>query len=112
MTGKQDILADLVRLIHYIVLVFVFVPWFANDFMLLRICSILLGYIFLKWTFVDDGCSLTFIENKLRGIKNENGFVYRLLNPIINVNESVFYKNAYYFIILSLLVSIYKLLSL
>ena len=105
----MNLLADIIYIVHIIVVLLILSPFVTNDIEILKLSFISISYVIFKWTIKNDMCALTLLEHKVRGIEVEHGFVYQLLSPIMNVEESVFYKNAYYLTLLSLIFSIYKL---
>ena len=73
-----------------------------NDYM------ILLMFFTLKIILNYKKCTISYIECKLRGVKKEQGYLYRLLDGIINVRHTIhfpilfiltFYIYYYHFII-------------
>jgi hypothetical protein len=46
------------------------------------------AYFLLKWLTNYRKCTISYIECKLRGVKKEEGFIYNLLEPIIDLNKS------------------------
>jgi len=49
-------------------------------------------YLLFRWIFNSNKCELTEIECKLRGIEKSDGFIYSILNPIVQVNKHKFNK--------------------
>ena len=50
-------------------------------------------YFLFRWITNYRKCTISFIECKLRGVKKEQGFLYQIINPIIDLNKS---ENRYY----------------
>ena len=83
----------LIKTIHLLIILYIIIcPCFfksQND----RVITLLL-FIIYRWLSKDDTCTLTKIENKLTG--NNEGFIYRIVNPIYNLGESKFNKTLYF----------------
>jgi len=83
----------IIQLIHLILVLYViFGPYvFPN-----RISDIIIILIFIlyRWITNDHTCTLTKIESKLTG--NGEGFIYRIVNPIYQLRESIFNKHLYF----------------
>lgn len=84
----------IIKIVHILLLLFILVAPFYGEELLLK-SIILLGYIMYKWK-IDGSCLLTKIEYYLLGKKEEEqGFIYRLINPLFNlyVSEKNFKNN-------------------
>lgn len=90
----KKIIVKLIRFIHFGLLGYViFGPiLFSNQ---RRNVIGLISFILYRWMTNDHSCMLTNFENKLAGNKNE-GFIYRIVNPIYKINETKFIKNLYF----------------
>ncbi len=62
----------------------------------------LIIYIFYKWK-IDGSCFLTKVEYYISGEKEEKGFIYRLINPFLNIEEYSFHKKLEAFTIIWLI---------
>lgn len=82
-------LVSVIKCIHLLLVIFLLAsPFYPRQILLLSI--ILLVYIYYKWK-VDSSCILTKLEYILLGReKEENGFIYRMINPIYNVSNEEF----------------------
>ncbi len=81
----------LIKIIHLALILFIIItPFFGKYY--LRLSILLLGAIIYKWK-VDGSCLLTKIEYKLLGYdKEQKGFIYRLINPLFNIEEAKWKK--------------------
>ena len=98
----------IIRFIHLLVFLFILAAPFYNK-RYLEIAIILVLYILYKW-YIDGSCGLTVLEYYMMGHKEESqGFIYRLVNPLLSINESLFTEYLNYFTIswLLLLIIIY-----
>jgi hypothetical protein len=79
----------IIKIIHLLLLLFIiFAPFYGKELLLKSI--ILLCYIYYKWK-IEGSCFLTKLEYFVSGKeKEEEGFIYRLINPLFNLNESKF----------------------
>jgi hypothetical protein len=79
-------LINLIKLIHLALILFIIIAPFFGQYYLALCIALLVGIIY-KWK-IDGSCLLTKIEYKLLGYDNEHkGFIYRLINPIFNIEE-------------------------
>ncbi len=78
---------NIIKIIHFLIVLFIlFSPFYNKYYLSLSILS--LGAIIYKWR-IDGSCLLTKIEYKLLGHEKEyKGFIYRLINPIFNIEEN------------------------
>jgi hypothetical protein len=103
----MNLLVNLIKLFHLLLIIFLLVsPYFSKDNC--RNALVILIYIYFKWK-VDGSCGITRLEQKLTGKKEEQGFIYRIVNPYLSINEGIFKKKlefltilviVYYFILL------------
>jgi hypothetical protein len=79
----ENILIKIIKIIHLLLLLFIlFAPFYEKDLLFKSIA--ILGYILYKWK-LDGSCLLTKLEYYLLGKqKEEQGFIYRLINPLLN----------------------------
>ena len=90
----KKFIVNLIRIIHFLLIGYViFGPILFNN--QTRNVIGLISFILYRWMTNDHSCMLTSFENKLAGQKNE-GFIYRLVNPIYKINETKFIKNLYF----------------
>lgn len=104
----MDLLVKLIKLFHLLLIIFLLAsPYFSKE--KCKNALVILIYIYFKWK-VDGSCGITKLEQKLTGRKEEQGFIYRIVNPYLSINEGVFKKKLefltiliiiYYFILLN-----------
>jgi hypothetical protein len=79
-----------IRLFHFILIIFLLIsPYFSKEYC--KNSLVILIYIFYKWK-VNGSCGLTNLEHKLTGKKEEDGFIYRIVNPYLSIRETTFKK--------------------
>jgi hypothetical protein len=98
----------IIKIIHLLLLLFILIaPLYGKDLLFKSI--VVLGYILYKWK-IDGSCLLTKLEYYLLGKeKEEQGFIYRLINPLFNkfynfsekeFNNNLEYYTFYWFVLL------------
>jgi hypothetical protein len=60
-----------------------------NDYNLDQDYVALLMFLALKIIFYYKKCTVSYIECKIRGVKKEKGYLYRLLDGIISVRHTI-----------------------
>lgn len=106
-------LASLVRYIHYLLIILILISPFVSNQTLKQYMLIILVYSFFKYMFGYKKCTLTEIEYWLTGEKYENGFLYKLANPFIDIdieklNTYIMLFYVIYIIILSIQLDILR----
>ena len=99
----------IVQIIHIIIILLAISSLCTNNKTIIQLSAFINTYLLFKWTFISTECGLTILESIVRQKKIKEGFIYRLLQPFINVEESILYKNMYYIMILLTLNSYYKI---
>ena len=102
----MKVAAILVRVLHYLILVFsVFAPIFGNEFWL-TIHAMAMPTMMVHWITNQNACSLTLLEAKLLGKECDKTFIAEVLYPFFSMNnDSVIYTLAFVW----WLISLYKL---
>ena len=96
----EEISIKIIKIIHLLLLFFVLsAPFYGKDLLFKSI--VILGYVLYKWK-IDGSCLLTKLEYYLLGKeKEEQGFIYRLINPLLNhrlkLSENDFKNNLEYY---------------
>ena len=97
------ILLFLIRLLHLVLYISLILSIFQNNYLLKELALIILLFLLVQFITNYGKCTLTQIEYLIMGKKYKDGFLYRLINPIIRRDENYF--NYYYYLIhLSLIV--------
>ncbi len=100
-------LAELIRIFHIIIIVFVLIGPFLNKSSLLLLHFMLSLSLLLHWYHNNNTCFLTTLEGQIRGINYENGFIHQFVGPMYEIkNES---HEFYIIVIILMIMSFYKL---
>jgi len=110
-----NIVANIIKLIHAMIIIFVlYYPFVSYNFILDIVYLIFIPFMILHWKYNNDDCALTVLENYIRGNNlyekdtNKN-FMYNLLNPIFNLPKlldqywKIFLNSDYIYIIVCIL---------
>lgn len=93
---KQYII-HIIKLIHFSLILFIIcAPFYNKDYLLKTI--FIVSIIYYKWK-INGSCFFTQLEYSLmKKKKEEEGFIYRLINPLLNINtnEKIFNYNLEY----------------
>lgn len=104
----SDVLANVVRALHMLLITFVvIVPflYFTNAELIqgpLKLWPLLILHftvcvsLLVHWKFNDDTCFLTVVESSLRGIPMKNSFMHSIVSPIYKIqNETMKQVSSY-----------------
>ena len=81
--------ADIVKVIHILIITFVLVTPFYTDkpnILSFHIC-ICIGLL-MHWFANSDGCVLTLLEAKLRGKHESKTFIHSVLSPLFSIDDT------------------------
>lgn len=81
-------LADIVRLIHIGLIVFMVVTPLVGGLPLLVLVESGYLLLFLHWIMNQDTCALTMLEQKLRGVDKASSFVHSVVAPFYGVSST------------------------
>jgi hypothetical protein len=104
-----NILANLIRLFHIIIVLFIIVAPFT------RVPSILVLHItfsiclFAHWNANSNICSLSLLESQLRGIEYTNTFTHDFISPIYDIQDKTWGNVSYYTTLVLMCISILML---
>jgi len=101
----MNIAANFIAILHLLFIVFVTTTPFVteNTFILLYYCFILF-FVMVHWYLNNDTCVLTIIESKLRGKRDTETFMGKLIKPIYNISS----KEIHYIAILLFIFALAK----
>jgi len=80
----------LIQLIHLILIIIIITSVFIPNYQLKQFSFAFLIFIFIHWITNYGRCGLTEIEYIIRGEKYKEGFIYRIVKPIITIPEKYF----------------------
>lgn len=104
MLSRQH-LGIIVRIIHYLVLLFaIFAPIIGGEF-LLSLHAMAMPTMFIHWITNQNACSLTILEAHLTNNHRDNTFVADVLYPFFDIKS----KNIYAIAIVLWLFGLYRL---
>lgn len=98
-------LANIIKLLHLIlILLIVIAPIYPNR-TLKKSVFIFLLYLLFQYLTGYEKCGLTILEYLVMGEEYKEGFMYRLINPLIKIPEKyfdqyIFYLHTIYIVIL------------
>ena len=99
----------LIKIIHFIIILVVILSPVINDYDIKRLVLGFLLYLLFQYMTGYNKCGLTELEYYVIGEKYKEGFIYRIVNPIIQVSENYFNKCLYIIHILLILILIYQI---
>ena len=81
----------IIKLIHLALVIVIFLSVFIPNCKMKELAITLLIFLLLKYLFGDGKCGLTELEYLMLGEKqHKQGFIYRLVKPIVTVPEKYF----------------------
>jgi len=99
----------IIQLLHLILIITIFISVFIPDLKIKKMSITLLLFIFFQFITNLGKCGLTELEYAIRGEKCKEGFIYRLVKPIITVPEKYFDLHLYWIHVLWILILGYQL---
>lgn len=88
-------ITKIINLAHGILVFGLFISVFVNNSQYKKISLTLLIFIFAQFITNYGRCGLTELEYLFKGDKYKEGFIYRLIKPIITIPEMYFDKYYY-----------------
>lgn len=85
--AARPFLAAIIRLLHLAFVVWFVVAPFTNVPEMLVLHAIVAPFLWLHWILNQDGCFLTLVEKKLRGVEDDKSFFHNLLSPIYLLSD-------------------------
>jgi hypothetical protein len=101
----------LIRLLHFLIILTVILSPFLNKIEIKKNVLIFLIYLKLQHITGYKKCGLTDLEDKITGNKKEIGFIYSILNPYFNLDQTEFYKKQEYIHYFLILILTYQTMS-
>jgi hypothetical protein len=106
-----NILADIVRIFHFLVVIFVILGPFTGKSYLLVLHITFSFSLLVHWHFNSNACSLTLLESQLRGIPVSSTFTHSLIAPVYDISATTWNEISYALTILLMLISLTNLLN-
>lgn len=85
----------IIQLIHLAIVIAVISSVFVPNYQLKKYSFTFLIFIFIQWITNYGKCGLTELEYILKGEKYKEGFIYRIIKPIITIPEKYFTNYLY-----------------
>ena len=105
----EYILANIISVLHILVVLFVIFAPFSNVLYILILHVSFAICLLLHWKNNSDVCSLSILESKLRNLDYTETYMHRLISPIYTISESELSKLCYIVTIITMSISIYKI---
>ena len=102
-------LIKIIKLLHLLLILTIVSSIIIPNKQLKEFIFTLLIFIFIQYITNYGKCGLTEIEYLLKGEKYQEGFIYRLIKPIITISEKYINMYLYWFHILWILILGYQL---
>lgn len=85
-------LVNIIKIIHFIIVSIVIIAPFIDNSILKQNVLVFLIYLLFQYLTGYERCGFTELEYLVMGKEYEEGFLYRIINPIIKVPENYFNK--------------------
>lgn len=106
---KNIILANIIRIFHLLIILFILIAPFTNLTALLILHITFSISLLVHWVFNSNECSLTLLESQLRGLPKGESFSYKFISPIYDISNTDWSYFCYIITISLMFVSIYNL---
>ena len=83
-------IVNIIRMIHLIIIILVAISPIIDNNIIKKYAFIFLVYLLFQYITGYKQCGLTKFEYIIMQDKHEEGFLYRLINPMITVREDYF----------------------
>ena len=103
------ILVFFIKLLHFALFISLLISVFISNNKFKELSLIILLFLLLQYILNYGKCTLTQLEYLVMGENYKQGFLYRLINPVINRDENYFNNFYYIFHILWIIILIYQL---
>ena len=100
----------IIRIAHIIIIVSILLSILIPNCCFKKLILTLLIFLLIQYLIGYEKCGLTQLEYHILKEKYQEGFLYRLINPLIKIRQDYFYHGIWYihcFIIVILMYQIY-----
>ena len=97
-------LVNIIKIIHLIIVLLIISAIFSDNLFLKKHVLIFLVYLLFQYLTGYEKCGLTEFEYLVMNQKYKEGFMYRIINPLIKVPEDYFNKWLFIFHILYIII--------
>lgn len=108
-SNKNLLFANLIRIFHMIIILFVFLAPFSNIPALLILHITFSFSLLVHWYYNNNACSLTLLEANLRGIDVNKSFTHQFIAPMYDISQTQWSRICYIITIILMSISIYYL---
>ncbi|BCS83427.1 hypothetical protein QLL95_gp0696 [Cotonvirus japonicus] len=109
----MNYLVDIIKTIHLVIIVLVFSSIFIPNCIVKELALTFLIYLLIQYAIGCEKCGLTELEYMILGQKNhKQGFMYRIINPMIKIPEKYFNNGLMYVHIAWIAILIYQIYHL
>ena len=102
-------LASLIKLIHLLIIVGLIASVFVKSGQWKQLALTLLIFLLIQYICGFEKCGLTELEYYIMGENHKQGFIYRLVNPLIRIPEKYLYDGKFVIHLLLIGVLTYQL---
>lgn len=102
-------LYNIIQIIHIILIITIILSLFYPDKKLKELILSLLILLMIKYLTGHQRCGLTEIEYMIRGEQYEEGFIYRIVKPMITLPEKYFENYLFIAHSLFIIILVYQL---
>jgi hypothetical protein len=102
-------IANIIKIIHLVLVFFIIIAPFINSLEIKKHVLVFLLYLLFQYLTGYNRCGLTQLEYYVMGEEYQEGFLYRIINPIIKIPEKYFEDFLYLFHVIYVLILIYQL---
>ena len=97
-------LVNIIKIIHLIIVILIVSSIFIDNLFFKKNVLVFLVYLLFQYLTGYEKCGLTELEYLVMNQKYKEGFMYRIINPIIKVPEHYFNKWLFVFHILYIII--------
>lgn len=105
----MNFVADLIYILHLTFVVYVLFGWISNDINSLVLYIVTLLSLKVHWYANDDTCSLTLLEQSIRGVSKQDSFINRIVSPVYKISDEDTSRFCHALVNIFLLVALFKL---
>lgn len=106
----MQLIVWIIRLIHLLIVIGIFISIFIGNCLIKKLALVFLIFLFFQYLLGYEKCGLTEIEYWILGEKKyKQGFMYRLIHPLIKVPEDYFNNGLLYLHLLWTIILIYQI---
>lgn len=108
---KSEGIADLIRLFHILIILFILIAPFTGSLYLLIVHIFLCISLFVHWYNNNDECSLSIMESRIRGLHYTESTTHKFVSGMYNISKTDWSNIVWILTIVLFCISIYNLYS-